>query len=52
MYEEVPQDQPESDALRRPVIHRSAKQQATGEALYVDDTPRYESMSLKFITVM
>jgi len=45
VFEEVPADHPESDAVGRPIVHRSARQQATGEALYLDDTPHYESKS-------
>ena len=43
VFEEVPADHPESDGVGRPIVHRSARQQATGEALFIDDTPHYES---------
>ncbi|KAK2140392.1 hypothetical protein LSH36_1368g00050 [Paralvinella palmiformis] len=36
-------DHPESDGVGRPIVHRSARQQATGEALFIDDTPHYEN---------
>ena len=40
LYEIVPKDQNENDPLRRPLKHRSADKQATGEAVYIDDIPR------------
>ncbi|KAK2160249.1 hypothetical protein LSH36_137g03000 [Paralvinella palmiformis] len=43
VFEEVPADHPESDGVGRPIVHRSARQQATGEALFIDDTPHYEN---------
>ncbi|XP_025104170.1 xanthine dehydrogenase/oxidase-like isoform X3 [Pomacea canaliculata] len=36
-FEPVPDTQLPNDALRRPLVHESAYQQATGEALYLDD---------------
>ena len=39
VYEQVPSDQPEHDVVGRPIIHRSAYEQATGEASYIDDLP-------------
>ncbi|CAL8407132.1 unnamed protein product [Arctogadus glacialis] len=38
-FQEVSGGQSEQDAVGRPVMHRSALAQATGEAVYVDDTP-------------
>uniref|UniRef100_A0A8C5B2B2 Aldehyde oxidase 6 n=1 Tax=Gadus morhua TaxID=8049 RepID=A0A8C5B2B2_GADMO len=38
-FQEVSGSQSEQDAVGRPVMHRSAPAQATGEAVYVDDTP-------------
>ncbi|KAK2141206.1 hypothetical protein LSH36_1140g00006 [Paralvinella palmiformis] len=34
--------QPESDPIGRPIVHKSALEQTTGEARYCDDTPKYE----------
>ena len=39
VYENVPVDQTTVDGVGRPVIHKSAYQQATGEAVYIDDIP-------------
>lgn len=36
-FEPVPDTQLPNDALRKPLVHESAYQQATGEALYLDD---------------
>ena len=33
--------QPESDPIGRPIVHKSALQQTTGEARYCDDVPTY-----------
>ncbi|KAK6188057.1 hypothetical protein SNE40_004321 [Patella caerulea] len=41
VYEEVPDGQTIEDAIGRPIVHTSAYQQATGEAMYVDDLPIY-----------
>ncbi|CAG7824794.1 unnamed protein product [Allacma fusca] len=38
----VPDGQPDYDLVGRPVAHLSALKQATGEAVYIDDIPRYE----------
>lgn len=43
LYEEVPPNQGEGDPLGRPVTHLSAAKQASGEAIYIDDIPLYES---------
>ncbi len=43
LYEEVTQDQPETDPVGRNVQHLSAEKQVTGEAIYCDDMPRIES---------
>ncbi|XP_070578245.1 xanthine dehydrogenase/oxidase-like [Ptychodera flava] len=37
MYQEVSPGQPIDDAVGRPIVHTSAFQQTTGEAVYVDD---------------
>ncbi|XP_071963030.1 xanthine dehydrogenase/oxidase-like [Antedon mediterranea] len=37
MFQEVANDQPPIDPVGRPLVHLSAYQQATGEAIYVDD---------------
>ncbi|XP_072047182.1 xanthine dehydrogenase/oxidase-like [Amphiura filiformis] len=39
VYQPVPDDQPDIDPIGRPIIHRSALQQTSGEAVYVDDLP-------------
>uniref|UniRef100_A0A8D0AZE5 Aldehyde oxidase 1 n=1 Tax=Sander lucioperca TaxID=283035 RepID=A0A8D0AZE5_SANLU len=36
----VPKDQRDQDPVGRPIMHRSAISQATGEAVYCDDIPR------------
>jgi len=41
LFERVGDDQLEVDAVGRPLPHLSAQQQATGEAIYVDDIPSY-----------
>ncbi|EFN79891.1 Xanthine dehydrogenase [Harpegnathos saltator] len=40
-YQVVPKDQEVHDSLGRPIVHASAFKQATGEALYCDDIPRF-----------
>lgn len=39
----IPDTYKENDALRRPVVHNSAFKQATGEAVYCDDIPRFHN---------
>ncbi|KAK5891015.1 hypothetical protein CgunFtcFv8_018312 [Champsocephalus gunnari] len=39
----VPEGRSQEDVLGRPMMHLSALQQATGEALYCDDVPLYEN---------
>lgn len=39
--QEVPNDQSIEDVVGRPVTHLSAAKQATGEAIYCDDIPKY-----------
>ncbi|XP_048257190.1 xanthine dehydrogenase/oxidase-like [Haliotis rufescens] len=39
LYEAVPDDQDPTDAVGRPLVHTSALQQTTGEAVYIDDMP-------------
>ncbi|XP_072032537.1 xanthine dehydrogenase/oxidase-like [Amphiura filiformis] len=41
-YQEVPSGQPSYDSVGRPDAHKTALQQATGEAVYCDDIPRIE----------
>ncbi|CAJ1087678.1 aldehyde oxidase 6 isoform X2 [Xyrichtys novacula] len=38
-FQHVSKDQSENDPVGRPVMHRSALSQATGEAIYCDDMP-------------
>ncbi|XP_063595741.1 xanthine dehydrogenase/oxidase-like [Penaeus indicus] len=42
LFETVPLGQSALDPIGRPLTHSSALQQATGEALYVDDLPRFK----------
>ncbi len=44
IFEDVPPDQREEDAVWRPVPHVSAKKHTTGEATYLDDIPAMNSM--------
>uniref|UniRef100_A0A0A9WB52 xanthine dehydrogenase n=1 Tax=Lygus hesperus TaxID=30085 RepID=A0A0A9WB52_LYGHE len=39
----VPNTQEKTDAVGRPIVHASAFKQATGEAVYCDDIPRFEN---------
>ena len=47
VIEPPPETQEDIDIVWRPVTHRSALQQATGEAVYIDDMPIHEGMPLK-----
>ncbi|CAH3196083.1 unnamed protein product [Porites evermanni] len=40
-FQEVPSEQPSEDVVGRPIPHLSAAKQATGEAIYCDDIPKY-----------
>lgn len=40
-YEKVPDNQPNTDPVGRPRIHASAFKQTTGEAIYLDDMPKW-----------
>ncbi|XP_020627784.1 xanthine dehydrogenase/oxidase-like isoform X2 [Orbicella faveolata] len=40
-FQEVPDDQSIEDVVGRPVAHLAAAKQATGEAIYCDDIPKY-----------
>ncbi|XP_067680728.1 xanthine dehydrogenase/oxidase-like [Haliotis asinina] len=42
LYQDVAADQDPGDAVGRPLVHTSALQQTTGEAIYVDDLPKVE----------
>ncbi|XP_046572351.1 LOW QUALITY PROTEIN: xanthine dehydrogenase/oxidase-like [Haliotis rubra] len=42
VFEPVPDGQSLDDAVGRPLVHVSALQQTTGEAVYVDDLPKHE----------
>ncbi|XP_072047246.1 xanthine dehydrogenase/oxidase-like [Amphiura filiformis] len=39
LFQPAPKDQPNIDSIGRPIVHRSALQQTSGEAVYVDDLP-------------
>ncbi|CAL7940094.1 unnamed protein product [Xylocopa violacea] len=40
-YQMVPKDQEANDLIGRTIVHASAFKQATGEAIYCDDMPKY-----------
>ncbi|XP_055712737.1 xanthine dehydrogenase [Phlebotomus papatasi] len=42
-FEKIPDKQEPWNPIRRPHVHASAFKQATGEAVYCDDMPRYEN---------
>uniref|UniRef100_A0A8D8Y3K1 xanthine dehydrogenase n=1 Tax=Cacopsylla melanoneura TaxID=428564 RepID=A0A8D8Y3K1_9HEMI len=42
-FQVVPSTQDKTDMVGRPIVHASAFKQATGEAIYCDDIPKYES---------
>jgi len=42
ILQEVPADQSPDDVIGRPMAHLSALKQVTGEAVFVDDMPRYD----------
>jgi len=43
LYQVTPPDQPNFDLVGQPIVHKSAFKQASGEAVYVDDMPRFEN---------
>ncbi|XP_068222819.1 xanthine dehydrogenase/oxidase [Palaemon carinicauda] len=43
VFQKVPAGQSPIDPIGRPMTHTSALKQATGEAVYVDDMPRFEN---------
>ena len=44
VIEPTPETQEGIDMVGRPIEHRSALQQASGEAVYVDDIPSHQGM--------
>lgn len=42
-YEKVPENQVNTDPVGRPKVHMSAFKQTTGEAIYLDDMPKWEN---------
>ncbi|XP_069682967.1 xanthine dehydrogenase-like [Periplaneta americana] len=42
-FQVVPENQKDYDPIGRPVVHKAAFKQATGEAVYCDDLPHYEN---------
>ncbi|PNF38422.1 Xanthine dehydrogenase, partial [Cryptotermes secundus] len=42
-FQVVPADQKDTDLVGRPIVHKSAFKQATGEAVYCDDMPHFEN---------
>lgn len=48
--QKVSADQPSTDPIRRPKIHSSGLKQATGEAIYCDDIPKFANeLYLSFV---
>ncbi|XP_066551006.1 xanthine dehydrogenase/oxidase [Amia ocellicauda] len=43
LFQDIPKGQLKQDVVGRPLMHLSALKQATGEAVYCDDIPRYEN---------
>lgn len=43
IFEKVPGSQSPGDPVGKPMVHASAYKQATGEAVYCDDMPRFEN---------
>ena len=43
LFQEVPNGQSKEDTVGRPLPHLAAAMQASGEAVYCDDIPRYEN---------
>ncbi|XP_060042807.1 xanthine dehydrogenase/oxidase isoform X2 [Erinaceus europaeus] len=51
LFQEVPKGQSEEDMVGRPLVHLAAEMQASGEAVYCDDIPRYQhELSLRLVT--
>uniref|UniRef100_A0A452RIH5 Xanthine dehydrogenase n=1 Tax=Ursus americanus TaxID=9643 RepID=A0A452RIH5_URSAM len=51
LFQEVPEGQSEEDMVGRPLPHLASAMQASGEAVYCDDIPRYENeLSLRLVT--
>lgn len=50
-FQEVPKDQAEEDMVGRPLPHLASAMQASGEAVYCDDIPRYDNeLYLRLVT--
>jgi len=43
LFQVTPEGQPEYDVVGKPIVHLSGLKQASGEAVYVDDMPRFEN---------
>ena len=51
LFQEVPNGQSKEDTVGRPLPHLAAAMQASGEAVYCDDIPRYENeLFLRLVT--
>lgn len=51
LFQEVPKGQSEEDMVGRPLPHLASAMQASGEAVYCDDIPRYENeLTLRLVT--
>ena len=51
LHERTPIDQAPLDPITRPVPHVSGAEQCTGQALYIDDLPRWMKMPLISTTI-
>jgi xanthine dehydrogenase/oxidase len=43
LYQVTPENQPGFDLVGKPIVHLSGLKQSSGEAMYVDDMPRFEN---------
>lgn len=46
VFEDVAPDQPETDAVWRPLSHVAGDKHAAGEAQYIDDMPKFQGKCL------
>ncbi|CAD5228743.1 unnamed protein product [Bursaphelenchus xylophilus] len=50
LYEDVPVDQPDTDPIRRPIMHQSGEKHTTGEAIYAADITPHDALHMAFVT--
>lgn len=50
--QEVAPGQPKQDPVGRPLVHKSAYKQTTGEAIYIDDMPSIAGELQKHLVVI